>query len=268
MHKPTEYKVGVVNESPIRIYKYDDELVKKHSLSCPYFLDGFEVTKMIGKQIETLNAFISAENDRKSIRRNILNKQRKGKTVNITTMSRSIEISNSDGLKQSSPRGYSTVAAFAPVSFEVAALYWLQYAIMGSSLALQISRSIIDKSLEKVASEIYWKKTILDKQLQIQEAVKIAKQEECIINAHKMINKKGETVYTLDAAIEKARIIMRLESTTDTKRIIESGTSIQHTNNQVVRLMTPTISKDVHDAIMDVANRYRQVSSQKAFNVA
>lgn len=253
MHKPPEYKIGVVNESPIRIYKYDAELTKKQSMSCPYFLDGFEVTKIIGRQIETLNAFISTENSRKSITRNASSKQRGGKSVNIATIPKSIQVANSDGLR--------------PVSFEVAALYWLQFATIGNSLALQVCRSIIETPLEKVATEIYWKKEILDKQLQIQEAVKIAKQEESIINKSFLVNKKGEAVYTLDAAIEKARIIMRLDSTIDTLRIVKSGVFIRHADNQVVRLMAPTVSKDVHDAIIDVANRYRQINSLPTINV-
>lgn len=254
MHKPIEYKVGVINELPIRIYKYDEKLVKSNGINYPYFLDGFDVTKIIGKQIETLIAFVSSENDRRGVRTNNLDKQRGDKIVNIAIKTKSIEIPWHDGLKA--------------VSFEIAALYWLQYAVLGNSLALQISRGIIDKPLEKVASEVYWKKAILDKQLQIQSCIKIAQQEEYVINKSLLINKKGESVYTLDAAIEKARIIMQLESTTDALRIIESGICIQCTENQIVRLITPTISKNIYDAIMDMANRYRRISLQKSFNAA
>lgn len=244
MHTPeqVECKVGVINESPIRIYKCDDQLIKKHSIICPYFLDEFEVAQIIGKKVETLKAFTVAENEKRSVKRNALYKPLNVKVQKV------IPIPNGDGLN--------------PISFEIAALYWLQYAVMGNSLALQISRSIIDKSLEKIASEIFWKKTIIEKQLQIQEAVKIAKQEETIINNSKLSDKNSNRVYTLDGSIEKARIIMGIQSTVDTTRIIESGVTIKYVANQVVRITTPTIDKEMHDAIMDIASRYRQKKAQ------
>lgn len=255
MHnKPIEHKIGVINELPIRIYKCDEVSVKKHSIQCPYFLDGFEVTRLIGKKIDTLIAFISAEHERKSVKRNVANKVPRSKIIAITPMSNAMDTSNNDGLK--------------PVSFEIAALYWLQYAIMGNGIALKISRYIIEKPLEKVASEIFWKKTIFEKQLQIEETVKIAREEESALNASKLVNKNGETIYTLNGSIEKARIIMRLESTSNTRSIIESGVNIQSMPNQVARVMLPTISKETHDAIMDIANRYREKCLPKKFNAA
>lgn len=242
MHQKPEYKIGIISDRPIRIYKYDEELLRKRAVSCPYFLDRFEVARIINRKTETLDSFISARNSKKSIARYSYKKQRDSKSNDLVG-------------------ALTTVTNVVPVTFEEAALYWFQFAIIGNSLALQISRYIIEKPLEKIAAEVYWKKAITDKQLQIQEAVKIVKQEETIINKSFLANKKGEAIYTLNGTIEKARTIMQLDSTTDALRIIESGVAIQHTKNQVVRLMAPVISKEIHDEIIDVANRYRFIDS-------
>lgn len=149
-----------------------------------------------------------------------------------------------------------------PVSFKAAGLYWLQYAVMGNSVALNISRSITERPLTEMASEIYWKNDILDKQLQVQEAVKIAQQEENIINVCKLLNKNGQAVYTLNGTVEKARVIMGLESTADTLSILNATTPISFKEKQVVLLTTPTISKETHDAIIDTAKTHRRYNNQ------
>lgn len=237
-----EYKIGLINNKPIRFYRYSEEVIQRRLLICPYFLDRLEVARIINKKIDTLESFINSRSSRKSVVRNSPNNRRTEKL--------------------NSPVGIpSAVVDLNPTSFEEAALYWFEFAIIGNSQALQISKSIIEKPLDKIAAEIYWKKAINDKQLQIKEAVKIAKQEETIINKSFLIDRNKETVYTLNGAIEKARIIMQLDSTADAMRIIESGVNIQHKKNQVVRLMVPVINKRVHDEIIDVANRYRFIDS-------
>ncbi|NJN07473.1 MAG: hypothetical protein HC815_05590 [Richelia sp. RM1_1_1] len=227
----------------MRIYQYSEGLVKKHSINCPYFLDGFDVARVINRKTDTLDSFISIQNSKKGISKNVSN-NRRANDAKLIVVEGGIRV----------------------VSFEMAALYWLQFAAIGNSAALQICRNIIEKPLEKIAQEVYWKKSILDKQLQIQEAVAIAKQQESVINKSILIDKKGEPVYTLNGTIEKARIIMQLDSTTDALRIVESGVTTQPINNQVVRLMAPTIGKDAHDAIIDIANRYRLNQSRQILN--
>lgn len=247
MNYTPEYKVGIINEKPVRIYRYEEEIIKKTSMKCPYFLDRFEVARLINRKTETIDSFINARNSKSRIVRYKGEYQKKNKSnefVGTLTTSTSIKA----------------------VSFEEAALYWLEFAILGNSLAMQVSKSIIEKPLEKIAAEIYWKKAIADKQLQIQEAVKIAKQEETIINKSILLNKQGNKIYTLSGTIEKAMTIMRVSSTTDALNIIESGTKIKYTENPVVRLGSKVITKEIHDEIINVANRYRFIDSEQMVN--
>lgn len=239
------YRVGIINERPIRFYKHDDEILKNNPNKFPYFFDRYEVARFINRKTETLDSFIDIRNSKRGI---VKCNEEYRKTSNNNFVGNSVS-------KES--------VKFKTVSFEEAALYWLEFAIMGNSLALQVSKNIIEKPLEKIASEVFWKKAITDKQLQIQEAVKIAKQEETIINRSILVNKKGEKVYTLDGTIEKARTIMKVDSNNDALTIIESGVRIMYVENPVVRINCKTITKKTHDEIIEIANRYRFIDSRE-----
>lgn len=247
MNNTPEYKVGIVNERPIRFYRYDEETIKKTSIKCPYFLNRFEVARLINRKTETIDSFINARNNKSRITRYDREYRQRSKSNDFVG-------------------ALTTSASIKATSFEEAALYWFEFAILGNSLAMQISTSIIEKPLEKIAAEIYWKKAIADKQLHIQEAVKIAKQEETIVSKSILVNKQGDKLYTLSGTIEKAMTIMRVGSTADALNIIESGTKIKYTKNPVVRLGSKVITKEIHDEIIDVANRYRFIDSKEIAN--